>query len=827
MGLVATLRHRWPFVAIPVVVLATAAVVVRAVSGTDCADDCLRPAGSGAIAVSLRVVGETGEPVSGARVAVHAPVARPVELSTDDSGEARAPVLSGPAMAVVSAEGHLSEPVPLGWSDNGKVVTVRLLDRRNRVVVHSAGDVMFGRRYSAPPEKTGEQDEPLIPDNDAAAGAEDVVAAVAPAFAAADLRTVNLETVVSDRAIESAYPGKRNILKSAKQTVAGLRALSTDVAVMANNHTRDLLDAGIADTRAALKDAGIAAVGAGADETEAAAPHQRQINGAGVAVLAYTSLEGSFVNKSLPAASVKPPANLPPEDKWQYEERSWGFPEAGIPVAPRRIREAWDRFSAAEGKLDAGRVAALWASLEKAYPQVQDLVARRGHGGAALWDDTTSARQIQQAAATNSVVMVQVHSGFELQDAASDSIREISRAAIDAGADIVVAHHPHQLQGVEWYKGKLIAYSLGNFVFDQNFFASFASAFLRTVWEGDRLLEARLFPLEIVDYKPTPVTDSAARSVLTGVWERGLLPLESYRTSSGDVRTRPYTPDSDTKPAQIVISRHTGEIVSEPRQESPQRAELAPRQVVDLPAPVGPGTLVKPGAEKGVDVGRDLYRWGRFEDETADGAVSEAVHWSIDSKREGARSESAAEGLRGLRLEAKDGDGVRSRPVSRIALPRHRAYREDRGKIVSTDPDPSYSLTARVRRSPGATAELRLDIYHFDDGRLSEDPTSEVVATLVKPLDLPDDGQWHQVVVDLPLSELDSGSAQGNMVLPYLRLDAPPAGQATWLDIDDFRVIEWRDATGMSKTYGPYTVARNTANVSLTLPYTVLDSTAR
>ena len=52
------------------------------------------------------------------------------------------------------------------------------------------------------------------------------------------------------------------------------------------------------------------------------------------------------------------------------------------------------------------------------------------------------------------------------------SERSIAMAhhAIDEGASIVIQHHPHVLQGLEFYNGKLIAHSLGNFVFDQNFY---------------------------------------------------------------------------------------------------------------------------------------------------------------------------------------------------------------------------------------------------------------------------------------------------------------------------------------------------------------------
>ena len=47
--------------------------------------------------------------------------------------------------------------------------------------------------------------------------------------------------------------------------------------------------------------------------------------------------------------------------------------------------------------------------------------------------------------------------------------RKISEQAIDWGADLVVGHHPHTVQPIERYKDGYIAFSLGNFIFDQNF----------------------------------------------------------------------------------------------------------------------------------------------------------------------------------------------------------------------------------------------------------------------------------------------------------------------------------------------------------------------
>ncbi|MFI9012321.1 CapA family protein [Actinosynnema sp. NPDC053489] len=794
----------------------TAGAVVYAVSDADC-DGCLRPAGGRSIAVRLKITGESGDPLEGATVTVHSPLGSPVPLTTDDDGVVDVPELPGPAMTVVTAAGHLAEPVPLGWSDSGKQVDVKLFSRgANRFAVHSAGDVMFGRRYAVPAqEESSGRSEPLIPADDAAAGAQDVVSAIAPAFAAADFRTVNVETVISDKPATAAYPGKRYILQSAGPTVAGLRALSADLAVLANNHSRDLLDAGVADTRAALSGAGIATVGAGANAAQAAEPHRREVAGTGVGVLAYTSVDGSFVNESFPPATARQPDDVAESDRWQYESRTWGYPAAGVPSAPRRIREAWERFSAAEERASDEQVAGMWATLAAVYPEVQDWVARRGHGGAAKWDDKASTAQIQQVAKSSPLVMVQVHAGFQFQEAASDNIREIARKAIDAGADVVVAHHPHVLQGVEWYKGKLIAYSLGNFVFEQNFLSTFASAFLRTVWEGDKLLEARLYPLELVDYKPVPVTDSAAERVLARVWERSTLPLESYRDDNGDVRTRPREKGT---PAHVVLERHTGRLVAEPPAGRAEEREVAAGAVVDLP--VAPSALVRPTGGAGVDIGRDLYGWGHFEDETADASISEAVHWSVNSKREGTRPGDAAQGLRALRLEVRDGDSVQSRPIARIALPRHRAYREEGGKAVPTDPEPSYSLVTEVRRSSTATAEVRFDIYHFDDSNPAEDPTSEIVATYTKAVDVPADGKWHRVVVDLAVSELDAGPTSGNMVMPYLKV-AGSSAQPAWVDVDDLRFVEWRDARATS-TQGAFTLARNRGGSATTLPYEVL-----
>src|SRR3989344_4235466 len=65
--------------------------------------------------------------------------------------------------------------------------------------------------------------------------------------------------------------------------------------------------------------------------------------------------------------------------------------------------------------------------------------------------------------------VVFAHWGEEYKDIENDAQRHIGRVFIDAGADLVIGAHPHVVQPVEIYKGKAVFYSLGNFLFDQDF----------------------------------------------------------------------------------------------------------------------------------------------------------------------------------------------------------------------------------------------------------------------------------------------------------------------------------------------------------------------
>lgn len=75
-------------------------------------------------------------------------------------------------------------------------------------------------------------------------------------------------------------------------------------------------------------------------------------------------------------------------------------------------------------------------------------------------------KDIENYAEKVDYLIIQVHAGVELWNIPLPEWRDRYRKLIDAGADIVIGHHPHCLQGVEIYQGKPIYYSLGNFYFD-------------------------------------------------------------------------------------------------------------------------------------------------------------------------------------------------------------------------------------------------------------------------------------------------------------------------------------------------------------------------
>jgi poly-gamma-glutamate synthesis protein (capsule biosynthesis protein) len=122
---------------------------------------------------------------------------------------------------------------------------------------------------------------------------------------------------------------------------------------------------------------------------------------------------------------------------------------------------------------------------------------------------------IRAADAQYDYVLVSFHWGVEyMDDCNGDQVTDAHRA-IDAGADMVLSHHPHVIQAVEYYNGKLIAYSLGDFVFD-HYSRKTGEAFILEAELGpDGVSGVRIVPVYLDAHgKPEYVTGQAAATIL-------------------------------------------------------------------------------------------------------------------------------------------------------------------------------------------------------------------------------------------------------------------------------------------------------------------------
>ena len=124
------------------------------------------------------------------------------------------------------------------------------------------------------------------------------------------------------------------------------------------------------------------------------------------------------------------------------------------------------------------------------------------------------------------LIITAFHWGSEKATQPDETQQSLAHIAIDCGADLVVGHHPHVLQGIEKYNGKYIAYSLGNFCFGGNSNPSDMDTmiFRQTFTiSGDGAAEdddVTVIPCSISsdqgynNYQPTPAAGEAAASII-------------------------------------------------------------------------------------------------------------------------------------------------------------------------------------------------------------------------------------------------------------------------------------------------------------------------
>jgi capsule synthesis protein PGA_cap len=186
---------------------------------------------------------------------------------------------------------------------------------------------------------------------------------------------------------------------------------------------------------------------------------------------------------------------------------SYDFGASGLAQTHKALKRAHIRWTGSPGQITIlGRKGARIAFLGFGpFTGAQD-----------LRDIPAARRLVRKAAARADLVVVAMHAGAEGADAihvphgteyflgeSRGNSRAFSHAVIDAGADLVVGSGPHVIRGVEWYHGRLIAYSTGNFAGYHNFglggTLSLSAIFRVILRPNGTFVKGRWIPVRLVD----------------------------------------------------------------------------------------------------------------------------------------------------------------------------------------------------------------------------------------------------------------------------------------------------------------------------------------
>lgn len=233
-----------------------------------------------------------------------------------------------------------------------------------------------------------------------------VLGDAAPLLREADLAFANLESPVAPDHRKGIHG---EVFDAPPAMLDGLREAGVDVLSMANNHVYDQGGDGLVETWTRVRGAGMAAIGAGPDCATARAPHVAEVRGVRIAFLAFADLVNVDGNTTDGAACLA---------------------VSGPPCAAGECGR-----DAVHLSLDIDRLAG----------------------------------EVRAAKALADLVVVSFHWGVEYRTTPLPEYPALAKTLVDAGADVILGHHPHVLQPLERLESAdgrpaLVAYSLGNLV---------------------------------------------------------------------------------------------------------------------------------------------------------------------------------------------------------------------------------------------------------------------------------------------------------------------------------------------------------------------------
>ena len=346
------------------------------------------------------------------------------------------------------------------------------------ITMNFVGDIMMGRRF--------EEDGGIIQTQGVQALFEPTNELLG---LAADVSVANLEIPLSDQGYP--HPTKGIIFRCSPENISGLLYGGIDVVSLANNHILDYMEPAMIQTQNVLNEAGILHSGSGMNSYEAYLPAIKSIKGEVIAFLASSDRTGQYNN-------YQPYLNA--------GENKSGFAY----MTPYYLRQ---QIQSVENIADI-IVIEMHAGSEYSYSPGYDY-------DSFYFPDEFEELRTNPSSAIGFETIPEY--GTEINDYSwrldrpQMWDRAIRHFAIDQGADLVIVHHPHIIQGLEIYNGKLIAHSLGNFIFDLNYPETYPSMILNSKADDTGFTDFFIDPIYIDDYLTVPAKGELGYYILNHV----------------------------------------------------------------------------------------------------------------------------------------------------------------------------------------------------------------------------------------------------------------------------------------------------------------------
>jgi poly-gamma-glutamate synthesis protein (capsule biosynthesis protein) len=370
-------------------------------------------------------------------------------------------------------------------------------------------------------------------------------------------------------------------------------------------------------------------------------------------------------------------------------------------------------------------------------------------GGAAYCAEARLRSEVMRAKQQADAVIVMIHGGKEYDPAPTTKISYLTSIAKQAGATLVINHHPHVTGGIQWEDESLTAWSLGTFLADQTIWPSLESYMLSVYLREGKVVRAYVEPLMIDGFLPHGLTGELADYVV--------------RNAAG------------REPGPFVMESGAMEI------DLAGRA-LQQTYVQSLDGGSGPGVIIPMPQSQWISnfkgtgklrPGRDLLWVGSFENAEVDSASGGPPLWDLSLGSIQVGPDYAYEGHTGIRLErgAKNNSDAATTNIHRVLI----------------KPYADLSITGMVRADSGAVIQSQLSWYSANSG--------SSFSKTIQPIEVQASTGWKPFRLDV---QAPRGAVAVSL---FLRLSPPDKGTTT-ADFDNIRIIEWASpATSYSPLY--------------------------